>query len=51
MRVAGAAQDSGGMIVVNPVGKSESTGAFDASVSNGPDPEDRKAVETAQREP
>jgi hypothetical protein len=50
-RVAGAAQDSGGDVEVNPEGKSKSKGGSGATASDGESMEDRAAVETAWREP
>ena len=54
MRVAGAAQDSGGVVLKCPEGPANPTGASRATVSamatDGGTPEDREAVETARRE-
>jgi hypothetical protein len=49
-RVAGAAQDSGGGVEVNPGGKSKSKGGSGATAPDGESVEDREAVETAWRE-
>jgi hypothetical protein len=54
MRVAGAAQDSGGVLSDCPEGPANPTGASGVTVSaaapDGGTPEDREAVETARRE-
>jgi hypothetical protein len=54
MRVAGAAQDSGGAFLECPEGPANPTGASGVTVSaaapDGGTPEDREAVETARRE-
>jgi hypothetical protein len=51
MRVAGAAQDSGGGIAVDPVVELKITGASGASVPERESPENREVVETTRREP
>ena len=51
MRVAGAAQDSGGGYAVDPVVEPKITEASGASAPGGESPENREAVKTARREP
>jgi hypothetical protein len=51
MRVAGAAQDSGRGVSVNPGGQRKPMGVFGASASERESLENRVAVETAWRMP
>ena len=54
MRVAGAAQDSGGTLLEYPEGPANPTGASlamaSAAARDGGTPENREAVKTARRE-